>query len=302
MFNEGQKLEYLKDAVTINQQLEQVMVPIFTQLELMETEKDKDVAEWTAGEIIEYYKSTATSSLNTLNTMHSQLRKYAAWCLDRNLLPDSQNHFTEIDIDILGRCINVGLQSGGILTRKQMEMIITQLLNPRDQCLVYALFEGICGKQFCELVDLNVSQLEGNTLHLPTRSIPISDKLVELMKQCTEEYTYYAYGSHQKTYQYDPSDTNVFKNAPNAISSALIRKRQRLYTNLSRIKNQLDDSAINTTSLLESGRIDMIKGLRKEGDDIEDTISKNREAIENKYGKIYNVNAYLITYQKYFEE
>ena len=97
----------------------------------------------------------------------------------------------------------------------------------------------------------------------------------------------------------------MFKQTFNAKQDTQIRKRQRLYTRLNRIKDYLGNPAINTTSLEESGRIDYIVSLAgKElntGIEIEQTIRKYDTEITNKYGQIRSVPAYLLNYARYFK-
>ena len=303
MYNEGQKLEYIDETKYINLQLPKLLNTIFTQTEPLEEKAAKDIGEWTSAEIISYYKSLSRSSLNSLAVKHSQLRKYAEWCLERNLLSDNQNHYGEIDMEILKTCLNVGLLENGIITRAELNSMIVELLNPRDQCLVYALFEGIEGKQFSELTALNVKQIKGNKLKLATRTIPVHPRLLELMRESTEEYKYYTYGDKISTMRYPADDDNVFKMTPNSTETSPIRQRQRLYTNLTRIKDFIGNSAINATSLIESGRIDMVKGLMEKEPDIsvEEVIQKHSAEIYNKYGKIYSLKNYMLSYGKYYE-
>lgn len=302
MFNAEQKEEYIDNNKDRNKVLAKTMQFVFNGTEKMEAELNKDAAEWTSAEIIRYYKSCSKASLFTLTNRHSQLKQYAQWCLDNNMIRDNQNHYTEINNEILHSCLNVGLQQNGILTRKEMEEEIAQLLNPRDQCLVYALFEGIQGKEFSELTELNMSQVvKGNKLKLATRTVPVSARLIELMQQATDEYTYYAYGEKQRTFPYDPSDHNVFKRTHNATQETQVRKRQRLYTGLQRIKDYLENPAINASSLMESGRIDYIASIMDaNGTELEITIRTYSEDISKKYGKISSVPMYLMNYARYF--
>lgn len=232
MFNAAQKEDYLQQNEGRNVSLRNTAGSIFNSTEKYEEENNKDAAEWTVAEIISYYKSLATSSFVGLLNRHSQLRKYADWCLDNNMIKDSQNHYAEIDTPTLRGCLNVGLLKNGILTRKEMETEISQLLNPREQCLVYALFEGIQGREFSELTELNMDQVRGTTLSLANRKIKVHPKLIELMKESTDEYTYYTYGDKQRQYPFDTSDTNVFKKTYNSKQDSQARKRQRLYSAL----------------------------------------------------------------------
>ena len=304
MFNEEQKKEYIDYVLRINQGLRYWINRVFNDSEKKERYLGRDIAEWTGTEIMSYYKSLCVSSLNSLNFRHSQLSNYARWCLNRNLIKDNQNHYIEIGIEALQNCINLGRLGNGILSREDLETVIMDLLNPRDQCLLYALFEGIQGKGFCELSDLNVSQLEGNKLYLPDRTIEVPDRLIGLMQEASEEYIYYAYGEKQWEIHYPKDDTNVFKMLPNARKTTQERKRQRVYSNLVRIKKHIGNPAINAQSLKESGRIEMVCKLLKENEDLDlyEVLHKYNDEISNKYGIIHSYTNYILAYGRFYEE
>lgn len=303
MYNSEQKKEYFHEVQNINENLEEWLTTVFEQTEYLEKKREKDIAEWSATEIITYYKLLSTSSLNSLNLRNSQLRSYARWCNSRNLLKDHQNHYEEITIEALQNCLNKGLLQGGIITRARMESMIRDLLNPRDKCLIYAMFEGIQGKQYADLVALNVKQIHGNKIHLDYRIVDIPDALIDLMYDSTEEYSYYAYGNSQREYRYKEDDDNVFKMTFNGRENSLKRQRQRLYTNLCRIRDFLDMPALTSASLNESGRIDMVKRLMKEDKTgLFDTLMNHDDEIANKYGRLYSKKRYIVNFGNYYNE
>ena len=304
MYNEKQKKEYLESIKDRNRLVVKWLNHVFEETEILERKLSKDVAAWTSPEILTHYKLLATSSINSLMIRHNQLQNYAQWCYENILLDDHINHYNEIDLALLKSCINVVLHDEGIMTRAEMEKKISNLLNPRDRCLVYAIFEGIQGKQFSELVSLNINQVEGNKIHLATRTIEVSNKFINLLHETSEEYTYFSYGKKQKIMHYHEEDTNVFKMTPNSRKTSALRKRQRLYTNLTRIKEYLDDPAITTTSLTESGRIDMIKRFMKIKPDldVEEIIREYKSEIQNKYGIMYNMRKYMLVYGDYYNK
>ena len=305
MYNERQKTEYLETCKEFNIQLVQWMANVFRTTEPVERSLNKDAAEWTSAEIINYFKLISVPSLRSILQRHSQLRAYARWCGEHFLLKDNQNHYDEVDADILQLCVNNVMTDESILTKDKIKELIKDLLNVRDQCLIYALFEGIMGKKLSELASLNVNQIEGNKLHLAERTIEISDEFIDLMRESSEEYSYYTYGEMCMKKPFKANDERVFKMTNTAREKATTEdtERQRLYNNLMRIKDFVGNPAISIQSLHESGRIDMIKQLRAKapGMPVRDVINANREIIENKYGKMYGNTNYLRAYGKYLE-
>ena len=303
MYNAEQKNEYLESIRYRNLSLSKWLIRTFEYVSDMESKLNKDISEWTSNEIISYYKLMSTSSLLSLQWTQCQLKLYSNWCFDKHLLSDNQVHYEEIDLNILESCINRGLQQAGILSRKELESMLNTLLNPRDKCLAYAFFEGIKGKLYSELVELNMNQVHGNELHLQTRTIPVSSAFIDLMKESTDEYIYTSYGGKTKEFSFRSDDQKVFKDIMDRGIPDEKRKRQRLYSNIMRIRDYIGNPSINATSLMESGRIDMIQKLieKNKGMDLAELLNKYKDEISNKYGKIYSTTRYILQYGKYLE-
>lgn len=305
MYNEKQKLEYINASKEFNVQLTKWMSNVFRDTEAMEVSLQKDVAEWTSAEIIDYFKLISVPSLRSILQRHSQLRAYARWCGEHFLLKDNQNHYDEVDADILQLCVNNVMTDESILTKGKMKELIKDLLNVRDQCLIYALFEGIMGTKLSELASLNVNQIEGNKLHLAERTIEVSDEFLELMRESSETYSYYTYGSKCMQKPFKENDDRVFKmtNTAQEIKTTDETERKRLYSNLIRIKDYVGNPAITIQSLHESGRIHMIKQLmaKSPGLSAREVINANKDSIENKYGNMYGNTNYLRAYGRYLE-
>jgi hypothetical protein len=133
--------------------------------------------------------------------------------------------------------------------------------------------------------------------------VDIPDALIDLMYDSTEEYSYYAYGNSQREYRYKEDDDNVFKMTFNGRENSLKRQRQRLYTNLCRIRDFLDMPALTSASLNESGRIDMVKRLMKEDKTgLFDTLMNHDDEIANKYGRLYSKKRYIVNFGNYYNE
>ena len=81
----------------------------FEKVSSMETELNKDVSNFTYYEIVEYYKLLNTCSLEYLRVLNSQFSLYTQWCLQQNLVSDSQNHYLELRTEDYDNCINKAL-------------------------------------------------------------------------------------------------------------------------------------------------------------------------------------------------
>lgn len=267
MYNEKIKIRY------ITEKNQEVILPNnylqcqFNKVAELEKEYNKDVSNFTVYEIIEYYKMLNIFALESLITLNSQLSMYTQWCLQENLVVDNQNHFLEIKIDQLKSCLNKMLFNMTIIDRKTVLEWVDQLPNPKDQFVLLALFEGLKGKDFCELSKLRPEDVKGNVLHLCTgRTIQVSDKLLNIIRDCISEDTYYSI-SGKGTKKMPLVDKGyIVKDYPNArddVSEFQIGRK--IYNGIKRTLIYFDvNKFMSANTIAESGRLEMIKKRAKE--------------------------------------
>ena len=183
---------------------------------------------------------------------------------------------------------------------------IDQLVNPKDQFILLALFEGIKGKDFCELANLRPEDVHENMVKLCTgREIEISDRLKNIIDRCIEETIYYSTsGKEQKTMPLIDRGY-VIKDYPNTKEdvSAFQRGRQ-IYNSIQRIIQSADlYSSITANNIIESGKLDMIKTRSKElGINCRDYIySDNIDEVQKKYNCTIKKKLYIMNYENYLE-
>lgn len=308
--NEDVKREYIEECMENNELAEKELTTTFNNISGFEKVYNKDCCCFTSSEIMGFYKSLGTASLVYLMVLNNQLERYTEFCLRKTLVADGQNHYSDIDNETLGECLNKALAEAKIISWEQLVIDIGGNLfnNEADKCLALALFEGICGQEYCELVNLNISQLskDGMLTLSSGRRLKASKLLIKYMKSSTEEYTFVTYGSKALNRNYKPDDTNVFKEALNANESKtgndLARRRQQLKRKLDNMRDVSNSPAYSKSGLIQSGRIDMIKTFMKTDElDATEAILKYRDEIEYRYGKIPSIPRFLIQYGKYLE-
>lgn len=311
MYNEELKRRYIEENSYKyrSEQFERYITFKFTQVEPFERMWEKDVGTFTVSEIITFYKTLCYSSLNTILVLNWEFRKYGNFCLANNLLPDMQNHFMEITPEILSQCINVGDIRQKFITRKDLENELQELYNPSEQFLAMAIFEGLHGIEYCELVNLMPSDFDAknNLVHLCTgRELKVSDQLISYAKESAEEYNHYIYDSKARfnITKYDESDRHVLKKARNNRGSGSTAQARRILNTLVRIKKYTGNPVYAAKPLMESGRIYMIYGLmqKQKYKDIKDCIIKNKNAIFYRYGRIPSVSNWIMRYGEFFQK
>ena len=306
MYNEERKREYIQIAKKNNVQLEVALNARFNETAPMEEKLGKDLCEWTVPEILNYYKSLVSRSLETLIVMHSGFNQYAKWCLANLFMEDSQNHFDEIDREILNsECVNKGYLDYGIVTRQELLNLLRnkEIANVSEKFLLLAIFEGVGGKGFSDFLELTMDDFTGNKLNLPGRVITVSEELKNLAQKSSETYEYNQGPLVRWQRHFDPTDTRILKVIEGSnLHPELKTFRHRLKVRLLKIQEEYNEPAFNNTMLFESGRLEMIRNFIKEDKTSAIVaIKQHDDEIANQYGRIYARERYVDKWAKFLE-
>ena len=289
MYNEDQKKIYLEHLGTTSD----AVLTYFNKLTDVEIELQKDVSCFNLPDIIGYYKSLNTTSVQYLAVLNSQLLKYTNWCLESGLVPNNQNEFQNIKRENLEECIHKPLFNKEWVTKEELLHIISsgKLKNACEDFLLLALFEGICGKRYEEIRHLYPSDFKGNTVWLYSgRKLDVSDKLIELAQESAEVKNYETNDGRVRIYA---DDERCFKFPKNTVES---EDKEIFYIvrSLNKIKEKHEYYFAGSKELKESGRINMIKEImKKNGWTAETAVREKREEIEYRYGRIMSIPVYL---------
>lgn len=272
---------------------------LFKKVEPIEEMYDKDLFDFSKKEIVGLYKYFDTKSFDYLLVMNFNLIKYAQWALQEALIKDGQNHFSELTNEEIYECINKFGMEESIITRERLESLLNTIASARDRFILIALFEGIKGKSFCELINANINDIDFNKkkMKLSTgRVVDISDTLIAIATEANLEETYVAasgkktyklygdVGSLYKSIRKDPSEANEIK-----IVGKIIR-------------NILDTHGVSkyvtANTIFTSGLIHRINQFADQDDTTAQEVLSNEEHLEylkNQYG--YNK---VLTYKFLF--
>ena len=266
-YNSELKIQYIeeksKEVIISNNYLECQ----FNKTCKFEEELNKDLSNFTVYEIVEYYKMLNISSFDTLFVMNSQFSMYTQWCLQKSLVKDNQNHFLEMTLEHLKDCLNKALVNMKIVSRDTILNWVDQLPNPKDQFVLLGLFEGLKGKDFCELSKLRPEDIKGNIATLCTeREIELSDRLLKIISDCVVEDKYYSISGNGTKVMPLIDKGFVIKDYPNARGDVSdFQLGRKIYNSISRILNYFDVCEFMTAnSIAESGKLQMIKEKAKE--------------------------------------
>lgn len=306
MYNEELKERYIEEKTNEVVIDDVALNKLFEKTERWELENGKDVHSFTFYEIQEFYKMQNMSSFDSLKIMNSRLSMYTQWCLSQNLVLDNQNHFLEMDNEILTECLNKVKVKNRVVTEQMILHFVSRLENPRDKYVLLGSFEGLRGENFCELLKLKPSDVEGNVVTLCTgRKITVSNTLIRIIDECVNTDDYVAMSGNNNKVVNLIDNGYVFKNYPNVKNDDDdYRAGRNLYTSFRRIINNLDlPPYITLNCLYDSGKLHMVKQRAKELgiSDTEYIMSSNISEVEEKYNCIIVRSIFLQKYKDYLE-
>lgn len=306
MYNSELKKRYIrennKEVVLPNNYL----VCQFNKVSKMEEELGKDLHDFTAYEIMEYYKILNLSSFDSLVVMNSQFSKYTQWCLHENMVKDNQNHFLEISLEKIKNCVNKILFEKKIVSRETVLNWCDQLPNPKDQFVILSLFEGLKGKDFCEISKLKPECINNKTALLSTgRKIELSDRLINIINDCLLEDTYYSIsGRGVKTMPltYRGYIIKDYPNVKDDVSDFQIGRK--VYNSITRSLDYVGVlKFMSANSIWESGRLYMIISRANELNmKVKDYIySDYISEVEDKFNCNIVKSMFLLKYKEYLD-
>ena len=263
MYNYAQKSRFINFKTSESSYTEEMLSVIFRRTEEFEIEYNKDICNFSVNEIIDMYKQMNIVSVDRLKSYHCILNFYAVWCLNERLINDNQNHFSEISGSILNNFTNKFALNSKIITREQLLQIISQIVNPRDQFTMIALFEVGKSKDFQELINLEMADIKNNEILFPSgRKAKVSDKFIEYAAKANETLEYI--GPAGKVVPLIENG-KIIKKSKNTYNDSDFNEGRRIYYSLKRIVDLLGLSKwITPNALVESGKIHMIKELAKQ--------------------------------------
>ena len=193
VYNQENKEWFLK-SIDLSQYPPRWWERVFEKSYMFEKIKDKDLYNFTTPDIMEFYKFLDIGTLAPLIIYNANLVKYAQWALNESLIIDGQNHFDELTSDILVTCLNITKTQQSILSYEVfMDLINRKIINDQDKFIFFCLFEGIKGKNYQEIVDMKLSDIDEDNLsiHLSSgRDINVSQEFIEVCKKADKQTTY----------------------------------------------------------------------------------------------------------------
>ena len=297
LYNEERKQRYINKKESEVTLAPHFLKNLFTKSAPFEEALAKDISEFTLSEIMEFYKYIDAYSLESLALINSNYSMYTTWALAETLVPDGQNHFLEVGNDIMAECLNSSLFENTIITREELEKHADTLPNYVDRFVIYAIFEGICGKWYEEITSANLSDihrgegnLAGGIMKLCTgRLVPVTPKFIDVANLAAEEKTYQSYMESGAVYKYrECPGGQLFKMSKNRAENLENDQKNKAQVLNRRYNHAIDfmglPRQLTAKRLMVSGKLEYIKGIMvREGLPLEETIRKYADEINDRY-------------------
>lgn len=267
MYNQELKERYRTEKESYTTVSAYYFSSLFKKTEPFEEQLNKDISNFTTREIINMYKTLAIMSLDTIVTMNSNLSMYTQWCIQENLVNDYQNHFLEIDRDMMATFVNKLAMDKKVVSRQQILDWCQQLPNPSDSFCLLGLFEGIRGGGYLELALAKMEDFNDNVFTAYNgREIRVSSTLIEYAEQSNETLDYQSITNTMTREVTLIENGRIVKDYPNVQrSESLVVLRRRIQSRLARIFDYMGIlDYMNGNDIRMSGVVEMINTRSRE--------------------------------------
>ena len=260
-YNQTQKERFLA-SIDLQQYPPNYWHRLFLQYKDVEENKQKDLYNFTKPDIFEAHKFQNYMSYETLMVNNINLKNYTTWAQQNFLVNDGMNHYEDFTQEELFSCVNQMQLKSSIITREELLRNIKKLKNPRDSFILLAIFEGIRGITYSDLIELKMEDIDivNNTVRLQNGKVrPISAELAHYA-QWTDQTNTYIRGDDT---EYQLAGNRLIKtvvlgkyNGNDTIHSGVLQKT------IIRILKEIGlEGKISVNSLWTSGAIDTLNKI-----------------------------------------
>ena len=216
-YNAEAKIKYLN---TIQHpETRQLTSHPFANAKAEEERYEKDMYDMNIDELGEVIRSLSVSTANVAYNHTVKFEQYIDWAYENGYTPSNLNPLSNVNkIEWSKQFVAKYKQSA--FTRKQILNMSKELVNYVDQALLLALFEGISGEGFSELLNLRTKDLkeidnkyfaELHDKNGEFRTIEITEELFNLLHKTDKEPEYISSNGQAET---EKQSTNKFMESP----------------------------------------------------------------------------------------
>lgn len=197
LYNEDQKTRYLKG---LNENTYTTYLRVLKRASKIEERLGKDLYNFSLYEIEDLMSYLAPKTLQSAVGSGSIIQNYIRWAISQDLRDDNLN-----PLDVMGSSDFyfrfVDKTNKLLITDEELKDLVGDLENWQDAVIPAALFEGIMGREYSELLNLTIDDLnvDESTVTLKNelkngeaefRTIKISEYLLNLLIRAAEQKDY----------------------------------------------------------------------------------------------------------------
>lgn len=268
MYNEEQKLRYLNQCKYEDTTIESIK-NYFSSVAAVERFYDKDLSEFIQPQIVDMFKKVNSRSRAYLTSMSIFFADYFNWCLSEGLITDIINKYDTSQTKlIIESVIPTKIIREKYFKKEQMLDYVDKIYDVTNKFIAYALYRGIKGDNYSELIHLRLNDIDGKTKTaklITGREVIINDMFMELARNADLADYYNADGSTSldklRYYGYVDADyilRPMNRNEPQPLTMNMIQNRLKV------IKEQSDNEYFTTTTIYKNGLINCIIERHKE--------------------------------------
>lgn len=267
MYNEIQKKEYLDFCDSTNRYGETTISgikSIFNNSALVEERWEKDLCYFNRPQIIDLLKSYNSLAPDRLKQNCVYLADYYNWCLNVNhYVSDLTNYYHySLSDEIIDGVIDKEDLLGKYFNKEEMKKYTSKIYDPTNQYIAYALYNGIKGDNFEELIHVKPEDLDRDKKELTLiteRKIIVDDYFIELMDKADAAEKYDEEGAikdnPQDYYSFIPNGyvlKQMKRGGANPLTIPSIQRRLRV------IKEQSGNKFLTAAGIWKNGLINHI--------------------------------------------
>lgn len=277
----------------------------------------KDLCEFNLDEIDQILIDSDNGSVRFISTTLAYIKNYIDWAIKNEYARQLNSPFQYINV---AKYATKFEKEDSLLTLIEIEDIESRCINFQDSVIVRLLYEGVSGKEYSELINLSINDVNRQTRTLKlidldgsSRYIEVSEQCINLILEASKEVKYIRVGNNRNPFlnllESDKvlklsntktddavADANLIYRRIRSISEKLGRKISpslitqsgmlKLFYELTVISNMLPKEAIKVVYL----RYNIIKGIEDD---------KNETAMMYKVGaNLLNEKNLHVTYDK----
>ena len=292
IYNEDRKRQFIRENNNFIDTLafEKRMLWIFSDIAKAEEFRQQDCCDFSVKEILDFYKSLFTFSYDRLLLTNTYLKTYCYWCMKNGYVEDGFNHYEEVSTDMLGTCIDKGIQKDYFVRRDELIAAAEHFYNACEQVLVVGLYEGLTYPEM-NVLTLEHVDTRNKVVRIPGgRTLSISPELTRYIEASANEYTKYDRdGNPVRQSIFDPTDDHVIKHLTK--KSAATSRVVQFQNMMRRCKTEYDKPWIHAAELKQSGAANMLLEYylqeKGNGKTVSEVARAHLEEIRSRYGQYW---------------